>query len=424
MNLSQTERSTLEMIANGQDELLARRATIILMSETNIRAVNIAKEVELSPRTVKRWLSAFEQKRLGIFPELAGALIGAAPVLEAIPAADGAPVEGKKAKVKKNEPLYPTRKKIGLEPADSFAEAGRKVLGFHFARMLKHEPGARSGQDIEALHNMRVATRRMRAALRIFGPAYTKKAIKPLLKGLKETGRALGPVRDLDVFMDKLHNYRQTLPESELDGLQTMLAVWSEKREQARREMLAYLNSKKYARFKKEFLKFVKTEGAEAKSIKSPTTPNQIRHMAPGLIYTAYSEVRAYETVLDNAPVETLHQLRIAFKRLRYLLEFLQETLGDEAGLVITEVKAMQDHLGDLQDAEVAGVILKDFLSEWEQHQLALPLQERQNPVQIVSYLEAKLQEHHELLTACLRAWQHFNRLEVRQALARAVAGL
>lgn len=336
----------------------------------------------------------------------------------------GQPDEDKKARVKKNERLYPTRKKIGVEPTDSFAEAGRKVLSFHFARMLKHEPGTRSGKDIEALHNMRVATRRMRAAFRIFGPAYAKKVIKPLLKGLKETGRALGPVRDLDVFMDKLHNYRQTLPETEPDSLQTMLDVWAKKREQARQEMLAYLNSKKYARFKKELLKFVKTEGFGAKPVKTPTTPDQIRHLAPGLIYTAYSEVRAYETVLDNAPVETLHQLRIAFKRLRYLLEFLQETLGDEAGLVIKEIKVMQDHLGDLQDAEVAGAILKDFLSEWEQHQLARPPEERQNPAQIVSYLEAKLKEHHELLATCPAAWQHFNRLEVRQKLAGAVSVL
>ena len=113
------------MIAGGRDELLARRATIILMSETNVRPVNIAKEVEVSPRTVKRWLSAFEQKRLGIFPELAGELIKPAPVPEAVAATAGAPAtdgvqraepalkqtltgqpdEGKKAKVKKNEPL-------------------------------------------------------------------------------------------------------------------------------------------------------------------------------------------------------------------------------------------------------------------------------------------------------------------------------
>ena len=47
-------------------------------------------------------------------------------------------------------------------------EAARKTLLFHFERMLKHEPGTREGEDAEELHDMRVATRRMRAALRVF----------------------------------------------------------------------------------------------------------------------------------------------------------------------------------------------------------------------------------------------------------------
>jgi CHAD domain-containing protein len=443
--LNDAEKMILEKIANDKNQPLARRAAIILMSIAGAQPANIAKEVELTPQTVRHWLREFEKKGLAIFPSLDGDsnVSGTSEASVASPTPNGitsiesskeakvAPKskphksrKTKKAKANNKGLIYPTRKEIGLEPTDTFAEAGRKVLGFHFARVLKYESGARVGQDIEALHNMRVATRRMRAAFKVFGSAYSQKAIKPLLAGLKTTGRVFGPVRDLDVFMEKLQHYQQTLPEAEPDGLQTMLNIWTEERQQTREQMLDYLNSKKYAKFKKNFLEFVKTPGLGVKSLKSPAKPHQLRHIAPGLIYEAYGEVRAYETVLDNAPVETLHQLRIAFKRLRYLLEFLQEILGTEAEMVIKEIKLIQDHLGDLQDAQVASDILREFLNDWEDHQLHLALEERQNPSHIVSYLELKLSEHHKLLTSFPQAWANFNRPEVRENLAKAVSAL
>ncbi|MEJ2757266.1 MAG: CYTH domain-containing protein, partial [Anaerolineales bacterium] len=79
----------------------------------------------------------------------------------------------------------------GIEPDDAMSEAGRKVLRFHYRRMLYHEPGTRLGEDAEALHDMRVATRRMRAAFRLFGDYFDPQVMAPLVKGLKRTGRSL-----------------------------------------------------------------------------------------------------------------------------------------------------------------------------------------------------------------------------------------
>ncbi len=87
------------------------------------------------------------------------------------------------------------------------SEAGRKTFRFHFRRMLYNEPGTRLGQDPEALHDMRVATRRMRAAFRVFG-SYYDESVAPYEKGLKQTGGMLGTVRDLDVFRQKILDYR------------------------------------------------------------------------------------------------------------------------------------------------------------------------------------------------------------------------
>ncbi|NBD35277.1 MAG: CHAD domain-containing protein, partial [Chloroflexi bacterium] len=90
---------------------------------------------------------------------------------------------------------------------DTMAEAARKTFSFHFQHMLYHESGTREGEDIEELHDMRVTTRRMRAAFRVFNDYLDMKRMKPIRKGAKRTCGKLGNVRDLDVFWEKTQRY-------------------------------------------------------------------------------------------------------------------------------------------------------------------------------------------------------------------------
>jgi CHAD domain-containing protein len=134
--------------------------------------------------------------------------------------------------------------------------------------------------------------------------------------------------------------------------------------------------------------------------------------------------VRAYEPFLENAQIETLHALRIDCKYLRYTLEFLREVLGPEAGDVIQEVKTMQDHLGDLNDAEVAIDMLNEFLVDWDAAQTGVPLMQRRSTEGIVTYLASRHAEKHRLVTTFPQAWNALNRAEVRRWMALAVAAL
>jgi CHAD domain-containing protein len=426
--LTQVEKAKLEVIANGDNPLLAKRAMIVLMSDADVQPNNIAKEVEFTPQTVKRWLREFEKEGFSIFPDLpnGGAASSSAVAYEVETIEPRLAEEaGLEETAEGQEQALLASPKINLTPEDSFAEAGRKVLRFHFERMLKPEPDVRAGGDIEKLHEMRVASRRMRAAFRIFGPAYSKKVTKPLRDGLKELGRVLGPVRDLDVFMENVQQYQQTLPENEQKSLQIVLNTWTKQHRRARKEMLAHLDSKRYTRFKKELQLFVETEGAGAKDVLADSfTPYQLRHVAASLIYRAYEQVRAYESLPENAPAETLHQLRIEFKRFRYLLEFLEEVLGEEVKLIIQETKVMQDYLGSLQDAEVANKILKEFLTDWEGYQAKTSPDERQSADPLISYRQARQEERRRLFASFPEAWANFNRHEVRQSLAQAVSVL
>ena len=100
----------------------------------------------------------------------------------------------------------------GVTATDTIAEAGRRVFRFHLARMLAREAGTRSGKDPEDLHDMRVATRRMRAAWRVFGDGYRANRTRRLRGRLRTLAGRLGAVRDLDVLIGAAEGYRDGLP--------------------------------------------------------------------------------------------------------------------------------------------------------------------------------------------------------------------
>jgi CHAD domain-containing protein len=320
----------------------------------------------------------------------------------------------------------------GIEPDDPMSEAGRKTFRFHYRRMLYNEPGTRLGEDIEALHDMRVATRRMRAAFRVFGDYFQSKVMAPHLKGLKRTGRTLGPVRDLDVFREKIQVYLATLPEAQRGGLDALLVVLGAQREAARQGMIAYLDGEKYARFKERFGEFVETEGMGSLPVTlngGQPWPYRVRHVAPMVIYERLAVVRAYDewVSIPDPPLERLHALRIACKRLRYSLEFFRQVLGSDVKALIKEVVAMQDHLGALQDAVVASEILRDYLrwGTWG-HQVAhaLPPDETIVAPGVEAYLEAKQSELQHLLASFPQAWGRITGAGFSRMVAEAVVVL
>ena len=261
----------------------------------------------------------------------------------------------------------------GIRATDTMAEAAFKTLRFHLDRMLEHEPGTREGDDPEELHVMRVATRRMRAALRVFGPYLDAAAMHPAERGLRRTGRMLGAVRDLDVFHEKTMRYLDSLPEERRDDLDPLLAVWRERREHARAEMIDYLDGGRYPRFVEAFSALLDDPGRASLAFVSDegeARPHRVAHVLPAVLYDRVAAVWAYDDVITghDTPLVRFHRLRIAGKGLRYTFEFFEEVLGADAKPLIGATKDMQDHLGDLQDAVVTCTVLRNFLTwgSWE----------------------------------------------------------
>ncbi|HSL77267.1 MAG TPA: CHAD domain-containing protein, partial [Candidatus Limnocylindrales bacterium] len=305
----------------------------------------------------------------------------------------------------------------GVVGDDTLAEAGRKVMRFHLARMLDREPGVRTGDDIEDIHKMRVATRRQRAAWRVFGEAYRKGRTKAYRNGLRDIARRLGAVRDLDVLLEGIDAYRADQSVTEQRALEPLIASLRRHRDDARVLLLRDLDAPAYGRFVDDYVDFVRTEGIGAKAV-APTVPYRVRETAPSRIWAAYEQVRSYEPILRWADVPTLHELRIAGKWLRYSLEFVQEPLGDGAGPLIAHVTALQDHLGLMNDASVAASMARTFLVEH-----AGDLSGTENAA-IGRFLVDRERQVAKLRRTIGPTWRRVAGLGYRRSLGRVVAGL
>jgi len=331
----------------------------------------------------------------------------ALPAVE-VAAAETAPPAGPPA-LPSPEPLAAT---------DSMAGAGRKILALHFGRMLANEAGTRLGEDPEALHDMRVATRRMRAAFVLFAPYYDPKALKPLGKGLRRTGRTLGAVRDLDVLIARARAASERLAAEGRGDLMPLLEAWEADRAAARGRMLAYLDGPAYRRFVADFAAFLAAPPAAA----SPTASDQVRHVVPRLILERYEAVRAFERLLPAADLATYHALRIECKGLRYALEFFREVLGEETPALIKQVIAMQDLLGELQDARVAEALLTTFLDA--RKGAAADREGAAALAGVEAYLAEQRSRQAELLAGFPAPWAGLIGPEFRRRLALAIAAL
>jgi len=163
---------------------------------------------------------------------------------------------------------------------------------------------------------------------------------------------------------------------------------------------------------------FLDTGAHGAAIATSPTAPHRVRDRAPSEIWATYEAVRAYELVLPWADIETLHDLRLAAKWLRYALEFFGEALGPAAGPLLEKVAALQDHLGCLNDADVAAKLARDVLVA-RAGELS-----RVERGAIGTYLRTREQEVARRRRTLGPIWRAVNGASFRLALGRAIAAL
>ena len=227
-------------------------------------------------------------------------------------------------------------------PAEaSAAEVLRSQLHVQYERLLAHDPGTRLGTDPEELHQFRVATRRLRAFLRAGSPLLEPHWVSPLRAELRWLGGVLGPVRDLDVLIDRLDPEVEQLELESRRG-QVLLTALRRERTRKRRALRRALSSARY------FALLDRLE-APAPVVAARLTLEQIHARE-------HEKLRkAMRALADDSPDAELHEARIKAKRARYAAELLEDRDYVKAA------KVLQDVLGEHQDAVVAVARLREL---------------------------------------------------------------
>jgi CHAD domain-containing protein len=116
------------------------------------------------------------------------------------------------------------REIAGLDGRDAFRAAAAKVVSVRTDELFEHSAGVLDTADIERVHDMRVATRRLRAVLEIFAPCFEPTLHKAVLRDVRSLADALGERRDPDVHIDALRHVSAAVAEADRPGIDSLVA--------------------------------------------------------------------------------------------------------------------------------------------------------------------------------------------------------
>ncbi|MDY0340295.1 MAG: CHAD domain-containing protein [Coriobacteriia bacterium] len=243
----------------------------------------------------------------------------------------------------------------GVDAVTPLSEAAPSILLAKAGLLFDLETVARDGMDADAVHDMRVASRRLREAIRLLAPAYGDRGLVRWRQRVRAITRALGPVRDADVFVDALSSVRLSLGEDGQRAAVFLVGYSLGQRDRDLTSLRALLSDIGLVRTRRRFERAVRKVRPEA------MRGRPLSWLARDAI-AARAEVvlTAQERAVATGGIVEHHELRIAYKRLRYAVEVFAPCYGDAFGDLHDTLRAFQDALGDLQDMHVFSSIIEE----------------------------------------------------------------
>lgn len=243
----------------------------------------------------------------------------------------------------------------GLDCAADALEWAAAVLRVRFEEMVELRGAALEFSDIKGVHAMRVASRRLRSALRDFLPLLRKRPLRRVRKNLKEIADALGAVRDQDVAilaLENLHSVAEMdgIGEQIKEGIETLLEERRRVREKARTNLTKTLADNIIAGLQENFA------AALDKAVRKNKRARVVSFNEAGREAVAASLEELCDlgaSVYEPFNIEKLHEMRIAAKRLRYAVELFTACWGTKVEPFATEIATMQSLLGEVHDCDI-----------------------------------------------------------------------
>jgi len=246
-------------------------------------------------------------------------------------------------------------------PLTRGSPAGEVVLAYvraQVAAIWRYDPLVRRDAP-DAVHQMRVATRRARSALQAFGTNNERDATRPLCAELKWLAAALGAARDGEVMLARLTADLAAIPPALVAGPAEarITGHFTAELAQAAQTALAALDSQRYLRL---------LDDLDALLSHPPLTPRAERKAGKVLAKPVRRAARRLQRALAAVPAAgdrdaAIHEARKATKRARYAAEAAAPALGRAAGRQAAQAKELQQLLGDHHDSVVARAVLLDL---------------------------------------------------------------
>ncbi|MFN7172278.1 MAG: CHAD domain-containing protein [Fimbriimonadaceae bacterium] len=235
------------------------------------------------------------------------------------------------------------------DEGDSIGQVAYACLRKQYRAFRSKEAGTRLGVDPEELHDMRVASRRMRAAFKIFEP-FLPITLLRLNEELRWIAAVLGAVRDFDVQLETIRAL--TAQDAELaTGLQPVVDRLEKQRAQARAKLTSALDSRRFDSLCNRLHRML-TRGVVPRSAGALVPALAV---APDLVEKCHKRtLKMAKSVLADPRDELVHELRKRYKRLRYAVEYCNVLYPENSQTFIQQMKDVQDTLGDRQDAFTA----------------------------------------------------------------------
>ncbi len=251
-----------------------------------------------------------------------------------------------------------------IEPPEVAAEplpanpTARDVIKFDLAEsvaaLLHHDPLVRTGRDPEAIHQARVATRKLRSNLRTFGPLLDVEWLEALRAELGWIASGLGVVRDREVLLLRLRERTKALPANDLRSATSLLHLLEVEIDALRDKLSGDLDSQRYIDLLERLV------DAAHSPMTLPDADQPAGAVLPGLATTPWRRLRSAVRQLPVNPTDPeLHRIRILAKRARYAAEAVAPVVGADAAAFARAAAKLQTVLGEHQDSVTAQAWLR-----------------------------------------------------------------
>ena len=225
-----------------------------------------------------------------------------------------------------------------------------EVLRIRFEEVLQFLDAALDPSGVDAVHDIRVAIRRLRSILRDFGSVVDKRPLAELTKALKKLGSELGRVRDIDVLIEELEELEKKADGKYKEGICLIIDEMRERRAREGKELTNSITGEFVLELRSRFTASIESALRQRRQFEF----ENVRDEGSRTIRKCLDEFKELSDAFYRPySVKKLHRLRIAGKHLRYAIELFQPQFGDTLKPFAEGMKRMQSHLGEIHDCDV-----------------------------------------------------------------------